>query len=329
MRTKFTKFVSMLAVAAMLATGISPVYAAEVSTSSETDAEIENTAETSDEEETTEQTGIEYAVLALGEDLTQDQRTTVLTAMGLTEEQAADITTIYITNSMEHEYLDDTMGSSVVGSKALSSVLIIPQEEGTGLTVETHNISYCTETMYCNALLTAGVSDAAVIVAAPFSVSGTAALIGAVKAYEEYSGEEVAEEALETATEELVLTGELADAIEGVDSEAISELIAWLKQQVAQMDETDEENLEALIESGAEQMGITLTDEQIDQILELLKKLSELDIDVDSLISQAQDLYSKIEAMDIQIDVEKAENFLVKFIKALGSFFQTLFGSGE
>ncbi len=307
MRSKLTKSVSILAVIAMLISMSSPVYAAE----------------------TTAQVGIEYAVLALGEDLTTDQRTTVLNAMGLTEEQAADITTIYISNSMEHEYLDDLLGSSVVGSKALSSVLIIPEEEGTGLTVETHNISYCTEAMYRNALLTAGVSDATVIVAAPFSVSGTAALIGAVKAYEEYSGEDVTEETLETATEELVLTSELADAIENVDSDTVSELIAWLKQQVAELEETDDETLKDLTESCAEQMGITLTDEQIDQIVELLRKLSELDIDVDTLISQAQDLYSKLEDMDIQIDMEKAGNFLVRLFKAIGSFLQTFFESGE
>lgn len=63
--------------------------------------------------------------------------------------------------------LDESLGSSVVGSHSLSSVLLIPQESGAGLTVETHNINYCTIAMYRNALLTAGVQDAKVIVVAP------------------------------------------------------------------------------------------------------------------------------------------------------------------
>ena len=132
-------------------------------------------------------------VLALGADLSADQRATVLSEMG-------------ITNDMEHQYLDESLGSSVVGSHSLSSVLLIPQESGAGLTVETHNINYCTIAMYRNALLTAGVQDAKVIVAAPMPISGTAALIGAVKAYETYSGTTVSDEAINAATDELVLS---------------------------------------------------------------------------------------------------------------------------
>ena len=165
----------------------------------------------------------EAAVLALGADLSASQKAVVLSEMGITEEEAASYQTIYITNDMEHQYLDDSLGAAVVGHNALSSVLLIPQESGAGLSVETHNINYCTIAMYRNALLTAGVQDAKVIVAAPSSISGTAALIGAVKAYEAYSGETVKDDAFETATDELVLTGELMDAL---DSEQISDLIA-------------------------------------------------------------------------------------------------------
>jgi hypothetical protein len=150
----------------------------------------------------------EKSVLALGADLNAEQRAVVLSAMGLTEETAAACETIYITNEMEHKYLDASLGADVVGKRSLSSVLLIPQAEGTGLNVETHNINYCTIAMYRNALLTAGVEDAKVIVAAPASISGTAALIGAVKAYETYSGTSLAEEAFAAATDELVLTGE-------------------------------------------------------------------------------------------------------------------------
>ena len=117
----------------------------------------------------------EGPILALGADLNDTQRATVFSEMGITGEQAASYQTIYITNDMEHQYLDASLGASVVGTHSLSSVLLIPQESGTGLSVETHNINYCTISMYRNALLTAGVEDAKVIVAAPSSISGTAA----------------------------------------------------------------------------------------------------------------------------------------------------------
>ncbi|MCD8362793.1 MAG: DUF1002 domain-containing protein [Lachnospiraceae bacterium] len=260
------------------------------------------------------------AVLALGADLSDSERESVLSQMGITEEEAASYETIYITNAMEHEYLDDSLGSTVVGTRALSSVLLIPQESGVGLSVETHNISYCTVAMYRNALLTAGVSDAKVIVAAPFSISGTAALIGAVKAYETYSGTEVSDEAFEVATDELVLTGELSEEL---DSEEISDLIAYLKQQVAEQGLDDPDKLSELVSQAAAEMELELTDEQISQIVNLLLKLNNLDIDVDTLVSQAQDLYSKIESLGIDIDSEKVGNFITRFISSIWDLIQS------
>ena len=75
----------------------------------------------------------EAPVLALGADLTEDQKAIVFSEMGITAEQAASYQTIYITNDMEHQYLDEALGASVVGTRSLSSVLLIPQESGSGL----------------------------------------------------------------------------------------------------------------------------------------------------------------------------------------------------
>ena len=51
-------------------------------------------------------------------------------------------------------------------------------DKGNGIKVSTYNINYCTAGMYKNALATAGISDANIIVAGPFALSGTAALVG-------------------------------------------------------------------------------------------------------------------------------------------------------
>ena len=183
-------------------------------------------------------------VLALGADLSADQRATVLSEMGITEAEAASYETVTITNDMEHQYLDESLGSSV----------------------ETHNINYCTIAMYRNALLTAGVQDAKVIVAAPMPISGTAALIGAVKAYETYSGTTVSDEAINAATDELVLTGELSDEL---DSEQISDLIAYLKQQIAEKGLDDPGKLTELVNEASDKMDLKLTDEQVSRIVDL------------------------------------------------------------
>ena len=251
----------------------------------------------------------EAPVLALGADLTEDQKAIVFSEMGITAEQAASYQTIYITNDMEHQYLDEALGASVVGTRSLSSVLLIPQESGSGLSVETHNISYCTISMYRNALLTAGVADAKVIVAAPSSISGTAALIGAVKAYEAYSGEPVTDEALEVATDELVLTGDLMDELNNLDPDQVSDMIAYLKQEIAERGLDDPEELENLVRQVAVEMEISLTDQQVSNIVDLLLKLGNLDIDANQLISQAKELYSRLESMGIELDGEKVGKF--------------------
>jgi uncharacterized protein YpuA (DUF1002 family) len=265
----------------------------------------------------------EQGVLALGANLSDEQRATVLSEMGLTEDDLASYQVIYITNDMEHQYLDASLGASVVGTKALSSVLVVPQESGSGLSVETHNINYCTISMYRNALLTAGVEDAKVIVAAPTSISGTAALIGAVKAYESYSGETVSDDAIEAATDELVLTGELMDELDDMDSEQIADLIAWLKQKIAEEGMDDPTKLEELVREGADQMDISLTDEQISQIVDLLLKFSKLDIDADKLVSQAKELYSKLDSLGIKLDSEKVGNFVTRFISSVWELIQS------
>ena len=63
------------------------------------------------------------------------------------------------TNAEEHKYLDTYLDKSVIGTRALSSVKIEEADAGAGITVETHNISFCTEEMYTNALVTAGISS--------------------------------------------------------------------------------------------------------------------------------------------------------------------------
>ena len=87
-------------------------------------------------------------MLDWGANLSDSQKAEVYAQMGITAEQAASYQTIYITNDMEHQYLDASLGASVVGTHSLSSVLLIPQESGAGLNVETHNINYCTISMY-------------------------------------------------------------------------------------------------------------------------------------------------------------------------------------
>lgn len=232
----------------------------------------------------------EKTVVALGADLSTEQRAAVLELMRLTEEGLAECTVITITNDMEHQYLDAYIDPAVIGTKSLSSVILRKAEEGSGVLVTTKNINFCTTGMYRNALLTAGLEDTEVLVVAPSKLSGTAALIGAVKGYEEVSGEKVSDQVLDTAMDELITTGEIAD---GENSKEIEELIAFIKAKLASGDLETDQDIQDAIKEGEDKFHVSLTEEEKQKILEVMHKIKELGLDPEKLLDQAKDLYNK------------------------------------
>ncbi len=266
------------------------------------------------------------AYLVFGADLSSDQFKTVCDLLEVSEDDLADFVQLEVTNKEEHEYLDAYLESSVIGSHAYSSLKMIPQAEGSGLNIETHNINYCTVAMYQNALITAGVSDAYVVIAGPFDISGTAALIGTVKAYADSQGEDLNEDALEAATNEIVLTGEIGEELG--NTEDVAELIAYVKQKVVEEGLESDEEIKAVVLEGAKTIGLELTDSQVDQVVALMKKISKLDIDPEALAKQATDIYNKLKDMGIDLgsmDKEGLLAFIQKFIQQILDFLTGLF----
>ncbi len=257
--------------------------------------------------------------LALGANLTAEQQAVVLGLLGINPAELADYDVIYITNEEEHQYLGNYVSADKIGYRSLSSVLIVKREQGHGINISTKNISYCTIGMYKNALITAGITDADIIVAGPTPISGTAALVGAMKAYSSMTGEAVTEESMDTALNELVLTGDLADAVG--DSEKAEELIAYLKQEMLKRDLSDENDIRAAISEACEKFDVTLSEDEVNQIVSLLKKIGQLDLDIDSITKQAQDLYDKLSNIDAGGFFSKIADFFGK----IADFFKGLF----
>jgi uncharacterized protein YpuA (DUF1002 family) len=264
----------------------------------------------------------EKPYLALGADLKTSEKAKVLELLGVDEEDLDDYTVVTITNQDEHDYLDNYLSASVIGTRALSSVLVEKKEEKQGITVTTKNISYCTEGMYQNALTTAGVTDAEVVVAGPFEITGTAALVGAMKAYEDMTGEEISEDSKDAATNELVVTSELADELN--DSEKAEQFLALIKEEVLNSDVKDIEDINEVIEDCAEQLDITITDEQQQQIAELMEKINGLDLDVNDLKQQASAIYDKLSSMGLSTKDIDTQGIFDKIKTALSSIFEAL-----
>ena len=66
---------------------------------------------------------IDKPYLALGADLSPQEQMTVLSLLGLSDINVDDYDIISITNADEHEYLDKYLDASIIGTRALSSVL--------------------------------------------------------------------------------------------------------------------------------------------------------------------------------------------------------------
>ena len=162
MKKKWIKRISLLMAMMTFATAM-PVFAGEMNSGSEIQGETV-TGEIGDTVEIKEN---DRPYLALGADLTDEQRATVLSLMGIDPANLADYDVVYVTNQEEHQYLDSYIDASQIGSKSWSSVVIVEREAGSGLNISTNNITYCTVGMYKNALSTAGITDADIIIAGP------------------------------------------------------------------------------------------------------------------------------------------------------------------
>ena len=266
--------------------------------------------------------------LALGADLSEEQRNTVLSLMGIDAAGLNNYDVVYVNNSEEHQYLDSYVESSKIGSKSWSSVVIVKRDKGNGLNISTKNITYCTVGMYKNALTTAGITDADIIVAGPKPISGTAALVGIFKAYEEMSGEKVQDNVVDAALHELVVTGQLEDAIDGLTNEEVEEFIAYIKSVIAEKGLTDESSINQAIDDACKKYGVTLDDTERQKIVDLLLKITSLGIDLNGLVDYASSLYNSFKNGGSSSSgiLSTVGNAIGSIFSAIGNFFKGLFG---
>lgn len=266
--------------------------------------------------------------LALGADLNDSQRATILSIMGIDAANLSDYDVVYVTNAEEHQYLDSYISSSQIGTRSLSSVVIVQRDKGSGLNISTTNINYCTVGMYKNALTTAGVTDADIIVAGPTPISGTAALVGVLKAYQEMTGKEISDSVVDTALNELVLTGQLEESLKGVSDAEVEEFIAYIKALIAKDDLTDDEGINGAIDEACEKYGVTLSDDERQQIVDLVKKINSLGIDLNGLVDYAESLYNSFKNGDSSSSGGIAAvvgGFFKSVFSSVGDFFKKLF----
>lgn len=261
-------------------------------------------------------------LVTVGSDLTPKQREEVLNELNV---EPKNVQVVEVTNKEEHQYLGSYLPKAQIGSKAISSAKIVIGEKDSGLIVESSHITYVSNDMYMNALSTAGVKDAEVYVTAPFDVSGTGALTGLIKAYETASGEVISEEQKQVANEEMVTTAKLGEK-DGVGQEKAAELMTVIKEDLAKVTPKTDEEMKTLIEAAAKETGVSLTEQEVQALVDLFGKMKELDIDWQAVGDQVQKAKEKWDAF---AQSEEGQNLFQKIgelwtaiIDAIASWFK-------
>lgn len=265
-------------------------------------------------------------VVTLGADLTADQKASILREMNMSDISEEEI--VYVTNAEEHQYLGDVVPKEKIGTRALSSAKISLADGNSGIMVTTENITYITSKMYANALATAGVTGAEIYVTAPFNVSGTGALTGILKAYEQSTGEELDEDLKKAANEEMVITADLAED-ENVSEDDAIDFMNRIKEEVDKQKPETTEELRALIQRLAEEMGLTLTDEQLNQLVSLFDKLKNLNINWDKVNETIDKTRDWLNDFTQSEEGQGIVNAIRDFFRAVWDWFTSVFTNDD
>lgn len=228
-------------------------------------------------------------IVVYGGNLSEAEKESVAKSLDVAGE--ADVEEIEVTSQDLITYIKD--GDS--RANMYSSAKITRKDAGEGLVIQIvtpDNITQVTTEMYANAMLTAGIEDATVEVAAPKAVTGHSALVGIYKAYE-VNGEELDPERTDVANDELTVATELADS--GVEDAKVSELLTEIKKQIAEQNPATREEVEKIVEDQLTKLQIELSPEDRKLLTDLMDRIRKLDIDFSKWSSQLDDLSKTIE----------------------------------
>lgn len=259
----------------------------------------------------------EAKVVTLGADLSKEQRATILNYLNVNENE---VVIVEVNNKEEHEYLDGIATQQQIGTHTYSCSYIEPTHDG-GIHIKTANINWVTCEMIRNALVTSGVNNCNIICVSPIEVSGTGALTGIFKAYGQATGEELDEEKVKIASEELITTMSLAEEIGQNEASAVIEEV---KEEVIESKVSEEQVVE-LVDKYLSENNINLTDSQKESLVELMKKISTQEYNIDDIKKAYTDLAEK--AKELKEKSEEALGLLDKITNWLSDLWAKISGT--
>ena len=207
-------------------------------------------------------------VVTLGADLTDEQKNTMMRYFNVDSSQVQILT---ITNQDERDHLSAYVPLEQIGTRTVSCAYVKPTQSG-GIKVRTANLNWVTCNMIATSLSTSGVKNCEVVAACPFEVSGTGALTGIQMAYETATGEKLDETKKQIATEEMVVTGNIADDVGKNDATTV---INNSKMEVIKNNVQNADEIYNIVLNVAQQNNVSLDTDQINEIVNLLKQIAD------------------------------------------------------
>lgn len=211
-------------------------------------------------------------VVTLGADLSQAQKDTMLKYFKVSSSEVQILT---ITNQDERDHLSAYVPLEQIGTRTVSCAYVKPTTSG-GIKVRTANLNWVTCNMIATTLSTSGVTNCEVVAACPFEVSGTGALTGIQMAYETASGQKLDETKKQIATEEMVVTGNLADQVGQNDATTV---INQAKMQVIADNVQNADEIYNIVINAADNNGVYISEDQINTIVNLLQEIAQQNYD--------------------------------------------------
>lgn len=243
-------------------------------------------------------------VVSIGNDLTDAQKKTMLKYFGIEGDQS--VQRINVTNKDEISHLSSYIPLEQIGTRTVSCAYIKPTESG-GIRVRTANLQYVTANMIASTLADLGIKNCEVVSACPFQVSGTGALTGIIMAYETATGETIDQAKKDIATQEVVVTKDLAKDIGNVQAEYV---INQAKVDAINGDMKDKEQIQENVTNIVNNNNINISNDQIENITNLTQNIVNENYDnsyTENITEINNNIKQEIDAsddIDIDVDIE-------------------------
>lgn len=243
-------------------------------------------------------------VVSIGNDLTDAQKKTMLKYFGIEGDQS--VQRINVTNKDEISHLSSYIPLEQIGTRTVSCAYIKPTESG-GIRVRTANLQYVTANMIASTIADLGIKNCEVVSACPFQVSGTGALTGIIMAYETATGETIDQAKKDIATQEVVVTKDLAKDIGNVQAEYV---INQAKVDAINGNMKDKEQIQENVTNIVNNNNINISNDQIKNITNLTQNIVNENYDnsyTENITEIGNNIKQEIDAsddIDIDVDIE-------------------------